>query len=133
MNANQASDDDLTGALLAGKYRVLRPLGHGLVGTAYLCQSLLSHAQVVVKALHPALLRNPRTLPRFEREALSAERLDQHPNIVPIIESGEDLEHRLLLLVLEYIEGRDLEQVIAEDWPLSTSASSTSCRKCSPP
>jgi serine/threonine protein kinase len=119
MDANQASSDDLTGALLAGKYRVLRPLGQGLVGTVYLCQSLVGHAQVAVKVLHPALLRNPRTLPRFEREALNAERLDQHPNIVPIIESGEDLEHRLLLLVVEYIEGRDLEQVIAEDWPLS--------------
>jgi serine/threonine protein kinase len=119
MDANQALVDDLTGVQLAGKYRVVRRLGQGLVGTVYLCQALADDAEVAVKVLRPEVARNPRTLERFEREALTGERLDQHPNIVPVIESGEDLQHRLLLVFMEYIDGRDLEQVIAEDWPLS--------------
>jgi serine/threonine-protein kinase len=119
MDSNQAFVDDLTGAQLAGKYRVVRRIGQGLVGTVYLCQALADDAEVAVKVLRPEVTRNPRTLERFEREALNAERLDQHPNIVPVIESGEDLQHRLLLVFMEYIDGRDLEQVIAEDWPLS--------------
>jgi serine/threonine protein kinase len=110
-------DDDLSDAPLAGRYRVRRTLGHGAVGTVYLCRCFWNDAMVAVKVLHPELVTVPGMKERFSQLAATLAQF-HHPNIVSSFEWGADDEHGRLYLAMEYIEGRDLTRVIAEDWPL---------------
>ncbi|HEX4352154.1 MAG TPA: protein kinase, partial [Polyangiales bacterium] len=114
--AGKDAPADLTGTLLAEKYKVVRPLGRGSTGTVYLCSHVTLDKEVAVKVLHPALSGNAGMVARFQREAQAAARLD-HPHSVRVIDvqaSGD-----LLYLAMEYVEGRDLAQVLADEWPLS--------------
>jgi serine/threonine protein kinase len=109
---------DLTGTLLAEKYRVVRPLGRGSTGTVYLCWHAALEKHVAVKVLHPELSGNPGIVTRFQREAQATARLD-HAHSVRVSDFGHDDAGDFLYLVMEYVEGRDLGQVLEEDWPLS--------------
>ncbi|HEX4353026.1 MAG TPA: protein kinase, partial [Polyangiales bacterium] len=107
-----------SGMLLAGRYRVRSDLGRGLTGRVYLCRSSWNDAMVAVKVLHPELAQTPGMLARFQHEVRAISQLD-HPNIVPIFESGDDADHSVLYLAMEHVEGRSLADVIEQDWPLS--------------
>ncbi|HEY2732396.1 MAG TPA: protein kinase, partial [Polyangiales bacterium] len=88
----------------------------GSTGTVYLCSHVTLDKHVALKVLHPELSGNPGMVARFQREAQAAARLD-HAHSVRVIDvqaSGE-----LLYLAMEYVEGRDLAQILMEDWPLS--------------
>jgi serine/threonine protein kinase len=120
---NVNDDGDLRGALrpegtlIAGKYRVVSPLGTGSTGAVYLCEHTGLAKQVAVKILHPELIDNPGLVQRFEREAQTAAHLD-HPNSVHVMDFGQDSDGTLYL-VMEYVEGRDLADLLTEEWPLS--------------
>jgi serine/threonine protein kinase len=109
---------DLTGTLLAEKYRVVRPLGRGSTGTVYLCWHAALEKHVALKVLHPELSGNPDIVTRFQREAQATARLD-HAHSVRVTDFGHDQAGGFLYLAMEYVEGRDLGQVLAQDWPLS--------------
>jgi eukaryotic-like serine/threonine-protein kinase len=115
--SRQAAEGASPGTLVADKYRVLRALGHGAMGTVYLCEHLTLDKPVAVKLLHPELAQNPEIVARFQREALAAGRLD-HPHSVRVMDFGQDVSG-YLYLAMEYVEGRDLFQVLQEEWPLS--------------
>jgi serine/threonine protein kinase len=109
---------DLSGALVDNKYQVVRPLGHGSAGTVYLCWHITLDKQIALKVLHPELAGNPGMVARFQREAQAAARL-QHPNSVHVMDFGQDPANGQLYLAMEYVEARDLSQVLTHDWPLS--------------
>jgi serine/threonine protein kinase len=109
---------DLTGSLLADKYRVVRPLGRGSTGTVYLCWHAALEKHVALKVLHPELSTNPGIVTRFQREAQATARLD-HAHSVRVTDFGHDEAGGFLYLAMEHVEGRDLGQVLTEDWPLS--------------
>jgi serine/threonine protein kinase len=115
--AQTSAVPDRSGTLIAEKYRVLRALGQGATGTVYLCEHTALEKQVAIKLLHPELVGNPGLAARFQREAQTAARLD-HPNSVHVMDFGQapDGEH---YLAMEYVHGRDLGQVLIDDWPLS--------------
>ncbi|HEY2735102.1 MAG TPA: serine/threonine-protein kinase, partial [Polyangiales bacterium] len=115
---SDGTDDAISGTMLAGKYRVRRELGRGLIGRVYLCRSSWNDALVAVKVLHPELAQMPGMAKRFLHELRAITQLDQQ-NIVPVFESGEDANQGLLYLAMEHIEGRNLAEVIEHDWPLS--------------
>jgi serine/threonine-protein kinase len=73
--------------------------------------------EVAVKVLRADLARDPSFLSRFRREAQSAAGLN-HPNIVAVYDTGEDtvdgIEH-VPYIVMEYVAGRTLRDVLAED------------------
>ena len=109
-------------ALNLGKYRLLDVIGQGGMGRVYLGWDTRLKRKVAIKILSRERMSSPRALARFEREAKVGAQL-QHDNLVRIYDEGE--ERGLRYLVMEYIEGRNVGQVIAERGrlPAATAAS----------
>jgi serine/threonine protein kinase len=91
-----------------GEYKILDRLGQGRMAGVY--QAVHECGQrVAIKVLPPSRARDPHILARFQREARLALRL-KHPNIVRSFQVGKDGE--LYFLVMEYLEGETLEEVL---------------------
>jgi len=106
----------LIGQVIGGNFRIERLIGSGATGNVYQAEQLSLGKAVAVKVLHPHLMHDDKLVRRFQREAKSASRLN-HPNSVQIIESGED-GRGLLFIAMELLSGRDLAQVIRDEFPL---------------
>jgi serine/threonine-protein kinase len=87
-----------------GKYRLLRRLGQGGMGSVYLGYEEGAKRQVAIKVLSDQLASNQPYVERFYREAKSGALLD-HPNIVRCITAGRDAGTGKHYLVLEYVDG----------------------------
>lgn len=98
-----------------GKYKVLEKLGAGGMGSVYLCEHKLMRRRVAVKILPAAKGEDPASLERFHREARAAAQLD-HPNIVHAYDI--DQEDKLHFLVMEYVDGSNLQDVVKKSGPL---------------
>jgi len=111
-----AVDTGDTPAALAGhpKYRVLRRLGAGGMGTVWLAQHEVMHREVAVKVIRPDLLSRPGAAGRFLREVRAAARLD-HPNIVRAHDAEQAGDS--CLLAMEYVAGDTLADLV-KDGPL---------------
>ena len=90
---------------LAGRYRILSPLGAGGMGEVFLAEDTSLQRRVAVKLLPAAVESDRLARERFRREALSAAALD-HPFICKIHEIGE--ADGRLFIVMEYVEGETL-------------------------
>ena len=98
--------------LLADRYRILRKLGEGGMGMVYLAEdSELDNTKVAVKFIPPVLAGNPRAIKNLRREAQVAMQLS-HPNIVRLHDLHTDGHQKFL--VMEYIEGKTLDELLAE-------------------
>jgi response regulator RpfG family c-di-GMP phosphodiesterase len=112
-----------TFGLVLGHYRILERVGAGGMGVVYKAEHIHMRRAVALKILAAEDERNSVFLQRFygEMEALAVLR---HPNIVLAFDAGEvDMPHSsgkvLRYLVMEYVTGRDLEQVVLQDGALS--------------
>jgi serine/threonine-protein kinase len=108
--------------VLGGKYRVEEFIGSGAMGSVYRARQISLEKQIALKVLHPHLRSDNGFVTRFHREAKAASRLD-HPNAVRVIDFGEDssadpVASGRLYIAMELLEGRDLFEVIQEDFPL---------------
>src|SRR3954469_10077161 len=92
-----------------GKYKVLERLGSGGVGAVYLCGHKLMRRRVAVKVLPTAKAADESALARFYREARAVAALD-HPNVVHAYDIDQD--ESLHFLVMEYVDGSNLQDVI---------------------
>src|SRR5216110_1971575 len=97
------------------RYQIVRHLARGGMAEVYLAHDLLLDRPVALKVLFPEYASDRSFVERFRREARSAANLN-HPNIVSIYDWGE--EEGTYFIVMEYVEGRSLRQVIREDGPL---------------
>lgn len=97
-----------------GRYEILDTLGRGAMGVVYLARDPLIDRRVALKTLRIDLDTDMAAefRERFLREAQAAGRLN-HPGIVTIHDVGEDREGGILYIAMEYIEGRDLKQILA--------------------
>src|SRR5688572_16092292 len=95
------------GAILAGRYRVLRMLGAGGMGTVYLAEDQLLGRQVAVKRVHAA--PESESGRRIMREARLGATL-RHPGLVTVFDIVADGD--TLLLVMEYVPGETLADVL---------------------
>ena len=111
-----ASLDPMPGRVIAGNFRIDKLIGAGAMGNVYKALQLSLGKPVAVKILHHHLLKNDRLVGRFQREAKSASLLN-HPNSIQIIDSGEDRDGTLYI-AMELLNGRDLAQVIHDEFPL---------------
>jgi beta-lactam-binding protein with PASTA domain/tRNA A-37 threonylcarbamoyl transferase component Bud32 len=99
---------DMTGSVLAGRYRLLAPIGTGASGKVYVADDVRLKRQVAVKVLHAALSDDAGFLRRFRAEAQVAASL-HHPNIVSVYDWGED---DVPFMVLELLEGGSLRAML---------------------
>ncbi len=99
----------LIGTVLSGRYRLDSKLGSGGMSTVYLARDETLERLVAVKVLHAAISDQPDQIERFRREARAVAQLS-HPNIVAVIDAGEDDGHPYI--VFEYVEGETLKQRI---------------------
>src|SRR5205085_12641448 len=101
-----AGDTDVPPALAGHpKYRVLRRLGTGGMGTVWLAEHAVMNRLVAVKVIRPDLLARPGATGRFLREVRAAAKL-HHPNIVTAFDAEPAGDS--CLLVMEYVEGETL-------------------------
>src|SRR5437773_1076080 len=99
-----------------GKYKVLERLGSGGMGLVYLCEHKLMRRRVAVKVLPTTKAEDPSSLERFYREARAVAALD-HPNIVRAYDIDQD--EKLHFLVMEYVDGASLQEIIKRAGPLN--------------
>ncbi len=109
--------DPLIGVTVGGKYHVHQLLGRGGMGDVYKATHLTLDRPVVLKLLKKHFQSDQSLVQRFHREARAASRLN-HPNSITIIDFGQT-EDGTLFMAMEYLAGRTLEQVIAEEHPLA--------------
>ena len=99
-------------ALLAGRYRVVKQLGQGGMGSVYLAEDTqLNNFKVAIKMLPAILVANNRALKQLKAEALVSMKLN-HSNIVPL--RGFEENNGNPFLVMDYIEGQTLDDLLAE-------------------
>jgi serine/threonine protein kinase len=102
-----------------GSYKVLDRIGSGKVGAVYLCEhGSLGRRRVAVKVLLEKCAEDETSLQRFYREARAAAAL-HHPSFVRAFDVA--CEGHLHYLVMEYIDGRNLLQLVQADGPLPPS------------
>src|ERR1700722_3063823 len=100
----------LPGDVLAGKYRVERVLGSGGMGIVVLATHIQLEQKVAIKLLLPAALQNVELIRRFVQEARAAARL-RGDHVVRVHDVGT-LDDGNPYLVMEYLEGEDLDAVV---------------------
>ena len=108
--AGAGSKDNLIGRNLRGCL-IDRKLGEGGMGAVYHAKQLSLDRSVAVKVLPVDLARNKNFIQRFEREAKSLARIN-HPNILQIYDFGDDPQLGLYFMVIEFVEGLDLGEVL---------------------
>ena len=101
-----------------GKYKLLGLLGTGGMSSVYLAEHVLMQRRVAIKVLPKHRVSDTSYLARFHREAQAAASLD-HRNIVRAYDV--DNEGDVHYLVMEYVEGSDLQHVVKRDGPLRCS------------
>jgi serine/threonine protein kinase len=108
--------------LLDGKYRIEQLLGEGGMGAVYRATHLGTKRTVAVKVIRPQFSSRHEFVARFQREAEAAGRL-RHPNVVDVTDFGfaETENGRVAYLVMEYLDGASLAEIILEEGKLSTS------------
>ncbi len=98
-----------------GKYKLLERVGVGGMGQVFLCEHMFMKRRVAIKVLPPAKAEQPAALGRFYREARAAGSLE-HPNIVRTHDIDQD--GNLHFIVMEYVDGANLLDIVKKFGPL---------------
>jgi serine/threonine-protein kinase len=99
----------MIGTVLSGRYRLEAKLGSGGMSTVYLARDTTLDRSVAVKVMHREMSEQADQLERFRQEARAVAKLS-HPNVVSVIDAGEDGGYPYI--VFEYVEGETLKQRI---------------------
>ena len=110
--------DPLLGRVIANQYELLSVAGEGAMGKVYKAKYHALDKIVAVKVLRKKLVHDATVVRRFEREARAASRLD-HPNCITIYGFGQEDDEDILWMAMEFVEGKALSKIIAEESPLS--------------
>lgn len=111
-----AEQDPLIGQVLLEQFRIEEVIGAGGMGTVYRAHQSNIRRDVAIKVLHSELVQNPDAVRRFQREARVATSFD-HPNLVRVFLFGQ-LPDGSLYLVMEYLKGRSLTEVLRAEGQL---------------
>jgi eukaryotic-like serine/threonine-protein kinase len=103
------TSSQMIGTVLSSRYKLEAKLGSGGMSTVYLARDTVLDRQVAVKILHREMSEQADQLERFRQEARAVAKLS-HPNVVAVIDAGEDGGHPYI--VFEYVEGETLKQRI---------------------
>jgi tRNA A-37 threonylcarbamoyl transferase component Bud32 len=112
-----SSKSSMIGTVLSGRYRLEAKLGSGGMSTVYLARDETLDRPVAVKVMHREMSEQEDQLQRFRQEARAVAKLT-HPNVVSVIDAGEDGGHPYI--VFEYVKGETLKQRIGRVGALDT-------------
>src|SRR5438067_12056815 len=105
-----------------GRYEIVRELGKGAMGIVYLAKDPLIGRLVALKTIRPSAHADDEDTrefqARFVREAQAAGILN-HPSIVTVHDIGQDEPSATSFIAMEYVEGQNLKEVLAQGRPLS--------------
>jgi len=107
--------DSLVGEILDGKYGIVKSLGIGGMSVVYQARDLSLGRNVAIKMMPLQSGHTTQDLPRFQQEAQTISRL-KHPNLVTVFEFN--INTIPPYLVMEYIEGKSLAEVLSSEGPL---------------
>lgn len=115
----------MTDNILANRYKMGEEIGHGGMSDVYVGTDERLNRKVAIKVLKQQLSDDPVFLARFRKEAQSAASLNS-PNIVAVYDSGEEvrknevgLDTHLPYIVMEYVEGKTLREILQQEGRLS--------------
>ncbi|MBK7585698.1 MAG: serine/threonine protein kinase [Myxococcales bacterium] len=111
------SDPFIGREILGGQFRVLQKIGTGGMGSVYKAEQPAMNRMVAIKILHPKLANRKDLTSRFRREARAMSQLS-HPNTVKVFMYGELEEDDSLYIVMEMLEGRNLNQTVRKEGPM---------------
>ena len=103
--------------ILNGQFEVLERIGTGGMGSVYKAAQPAMNRMVAIKILHPKLAGRKDLTSRFRREARAMSQLT-HPNTVKVFMYGELDEDGSLYIVMEFLEGRNLNQTVRKEGPM---------------
>lgn len=106
------------GQKINDRYEIVKSIGEGGMANVYLAHDVILDRDVAIKILRGDLAGDEKFVRRFQREALAASSLS-HPNIVEMYDVGED--NGTYFIVMEYIEGQTLKQLIKKRGALTLS------------
>jgi eukaryotic-like serine/threonine-protein kinase len=114
----------MIGRLIAGRYRLEAEIGRGGMSTVYRAFDTVLERPVAIKLMHREIAADADQLERFRREARAVAQLN-HPHVVVVIDAGEEPARDgdpegpgTPYIVLEYIDGETLKDVIRREAPL---------------
>ncbi|WP_339256046.1 Stk1 family PASTA domain-containing Ser/Thr kinase [Paenibacillus sp. FSL P2-0136] len=110
----------MIGHELGGRYQVIERIGGGGMALVYRAHDILLNRNVAIKVLRNQFVHDEEFIRRFRREAQSAASLS-HPNVVSIYDVGQ--EDEVHYIVMEYIEGKNLNEIIKERAPMQVDES----------
>lgn len=102
--------------LLANRYRIQEKVGEGGMAVVYRALDVVLRRVVAIKVLRPQYAGDQEFVDRFRREAQAAASLS-HPNVVNIFDVGQ--EDDVHFIVLEYVQGKNLKELVREHGRLS--------------
>ncbi|MBC8445958.1 MAG: protein kinase, partial [Chloroflexi bacterium] len=108
----------MIGQTIKDTYQVYEDVGQGAAATVYMARDLSRNRVVALKAIHPHLTKEGRFLERFRLEAELLSKV-KSPHIVQIYDFGK--EDDVNYIVMEYLEGKTLSDIIQERGPLDVS------------
>lgn len=117
MTDRAPTSSQMIGTTLSDRYRLEAKLGSGGMSTVYLARDTTLDRPVAVKVMHREMSEQPDQLERFRQEARAVAKIS-HPNVVSVIDAGEDGGHPYI--VFEYVEGETLKQRINRVGALDT-------------
>jgi tRNA A-37 threonylcarbamoyl transferase component Bud32 len=105
--------EDLVGTVLADRYRVLKVIGDGGMGSVYLGEHVTIRKKVALKVLKHELCREQTHVDRFLQEARAASMI-AHENVVDIVDFGP-VPGGSVFFAMEFLEGEDLSSVLRRE------------------
>jgi eukaryotic-like serine/threonine-protein kinase len=105
-----------TGALVDGRYRIVRRIGSGGMADVYCAEDTHLGREVALKVLHRRFAQDQEFVERFRREAKAAAGLS-HPNVVGVFDRGE--HEGTYYIAMELLQGRTLKEIVSEEAPLA--------------
>ena len=113
----QCVEEPLLGATIADRYVLQDLIGEGAMGLVYRASHVRLPRPFAIKVLFGDMASDARMRLRFAQEASAACRLS-HPNVVTVVDFGKS-ERGLLYLVMDYVDGETLSELITREAPLS--------------
>jgi serine/threonine protein kinase len=101
----------MIGDTIGGRYEIVRPLGEGGMGAVYEARQISTGRRVALKMIHPAKLRTPQLVARFEIEARAAGGIESE-HVVQVLDVDYDETKKIPFLAMELLNGEGLDVLL---------------------